>query len=141
MKARKIGYWVTTGLVAAVMAMGGVMDLLRGPEVAEVLGRLGYPLYFAALIGFWKVLAAPALLAPGLPRLKEWAYAGVFFDLTGAAVSHAVVGDAASAVITPLVFVGLLVASYTLRPDDRRLLAPQRKPQSDAPPHEALAHA
>jgi hypothetical protein len=141
MKTRKITYWVTTTLVALGMAMGGVMDLMRGPEVAEILGHLGYPLYFGAIIGFWKVLAAPALLAPGLPRLKEWAYAGVVFDLTGAAFSHASVGDDAGAIITPLVFLALTVASWALRPEDRVLGSLSQKPTSEAPPREALAHA
>jgi hypothetical protein len=141
MKTRKIVYWVTTSLVALVMAMGGVMDLMRGPEVAEIFGHLGYPLYFGAIIGFWKVLAAPALLAPGLPRLKEWAYAGIAFDLTGAAFSHASVGDDAGKVITPLVFLALAVASWALRPEGRVLGSLSRKATSEAPPREALAHA
>ena len=141
MNTRKIAYWVTTGLVAAGMAMGGVMDLMRGPEVAEMLGHLGYPLYFAAIIGVWKLLSAPALLAPGLPHIKEWAYAGIAFDLTGAAISHAAVGDGAGAVITPLVILALAVASWSLRPDSRKLVVPERKAVSDAPRHEALAHA
>jgi hypothetical protein len=141
MKTRKIAYWVTTALVAAGMAMGGVMDIMRGPEIAEGLAHLGYPLYFGALLGFWKILAAPALLSPGLPRLKEWAYAGIAFDLTGAAFSHASVGDDLGKVITPLVILALAVASWALRPEGRVLGAVLRRPISDAPPREALAHA
>jgi hypothetical protein len=118
----KIGYWVTTALVAAAMGMGGVMDLVRPPELVEGMARLGYPDYFVLILGAWKVGAAVALLAPKLPLLKEWAYAGVIFDLTGASASHAFVGDPAGDVITPLVIAGLAVASWWLRPASRRLV-------------------
>jgi uncharacterized membrane protein YphA (DoxX/SURF4 family) len=131
-KARTIGYWVTTGLLALMFAVGGVMDVGRGPQVAEGLGHLGYPLYFALLLGIWKVLGAIAILAPKFPRLKEWAYAGMFFDLTGAAFSHASSGDDAGKVIAPLVFVVLLVASWVLRPSSRVLgeILPETPPAS-----------
>jgi uncharacterized membrane protein YphA (DoxX/SURF4 family) len=124
MKARKITYWVTTGLLAAVFAFGGVMDVLSPPQVAEQLAHLGYPTYFAPLIGVWKVLGVVALLAPGFPLIKEWAYAGMVFDLTGATVSHAAVGDPIANVVTPIVFLALLVASWWLRPASRRLTTP-----------------
>jgi uncharacterized membrane protein YphA (DoxX/SURF4 family) len=84
-----------------------------------VMRALGYPLYFLTILGTWKVLGAAALLAPRLPRLKEWAYAGIFFDLTGAAISHAFSGDPAGKVATPLVFLLLAGASWALRPPAR----------------------
>lgn len=125
----KIGYWVTTALVAAAMGLGGVMDLVRPPELVEGMAHLGYPDYFVLILGAWKVCAALALLAPKLPLLKEWAYAGVVFDLTGAAASHAFVGDAAGEVVTPLVIGALAVASWWLRPASRRLVpAPRAEP-------------
>jgi hypothetical protein len=124
MKAKKIGYWTTTGLVAFALAFGGALDIASTPEVLAVLSHLGYPPYFGMLIGGWKVLGALAILAPGFPRLKEWAYAGIAFDFTGAAVSHAAVGDGASAILTPLVLLGLAIASWALRPESRKLLAP-----------------
>jgi hypothetical protein len=85
---------------------------------------LGYPLYFFRILGFWKVLGAIAILVPRFPRLKEWAYAGIFFDLTGAAASVAAVGGYgayAFHVITPLIIAGLTVASWALRPESRTI--------------------
>lgn len=119
MKTQTIGYWLTTVLVAAAFAVGGVFDLMRPPQVLEIMAHLGYAGYVAAIIGFWKVLGAGAVLAPGLPRLKEWAYAGMFFDLTGAAVSHAMVGDGPGQVLTPLVLLVLVALSWALRPASR----------------------
>lgn len=121
MKTKTIGYWAATGLTAAAFAAGGVMDLLRGPDVLEGMSHLGYPAYLAVILGAWKVLGAAALVAPRLPRLKEWAYAGITFDLTGAAISHAAVGDAVAKIVTPLALLGLAAASWALRPESRRL--------------------
>jgi uncharacterized membrane protein YphA (DoxX/SURF4 family) len=84
--------------------------------------ELGYPMYFFAIIGVWKVLGAIAILVPRFPRLKEWAYAGIFFDLTGAAISCAAVGGYGAYgfhVIAPLLIAGLTVASWALRPPSR----------------------
>jgi hypothetical protein len=121
MKTRRIGYWTTTAITALAFLAGGVADVGRGPEVVAGMAHLGYPVYFVVLLGVWKLLAAPALLAPGLPRLKEWAYAGIAFDLTGAAVSHAVVGDGPAKIITPLVLLAVAAASWALRPANRAL--------------------
>ena len=132
MKTRYIGYWVATGLVAAAFAMGGVMDVLQPPDVQAGMAHLGYPLHFATLLGIWKVLGAIAVLVPGFARVKEWAYAGFFIDLTGAAVAHASVGDPASNVLTPLVILAVVAASYFLRPESRRLLAPASEPSRRA---------
>jgi uncharacterized membrane protein YphA (DoxX/SURF4 family) len=121
MNTRTIGYWVTTGLAGLAFAAGGAMDLVRGPEVVAGMAHLGYPPYVASLLGVWKLLGAAAILAPRFPRLKEWAYAGMAFDLTGAAVSHAASGDAGGKILTPLVLLGLVAASWALRPDQRVL--------------------
>ncbi len=83
-----IAYWVTTALVVSELALGGVWDILRAPQVRGLIERLGYPLYFLVILGIWKLLGAVALVIPRFPRLKEWAYAGVFFDLTGAVSSQ-----------------------------------------------------
>jgi hypothetical protein len=120
MTARTIAYWITTALITLAFAAGGAMDLSGGPEVVEGMRHLGYPAYVALLLGTWKLLGALAIGAPGMPRLKEWAYAGMFFDLTGAAVSHAAVGDGAGKASVPLAMVAILVASYVLRPDSRK---------------------
>jgi len=128
MKIRNIAYWATTGLVAAAFAFGGIVDVGRGPQVVEGMKHLGYPLYVALILGIWKVLGAVAIVAPGLPRLKEWAYAGMFFDLTGAAASHAFSGDGAANISTPLAMLAFVVASCALRPPGRRLTASQAAP-------------
>jgi hypothetical protein len=88
MNKKNIAYWITTALIAFVFGMGGIMDLSNSAQVKEGLAHLGYPVYFASMLGVWKLLGAAALLAPRFPRLKEWAYAGMFFDLTSASISH-----------------------------------------------------
>lgn len=115
----KVIYWVTTILVAAVMLLGGVMDILRAPPVMETMHHLGYPDYVASILGVWKALGAIAIVAPGLPRVKEWAYAGIAFDLTGAAISHGAVGDEGSKLLVPLVLLALAIVSWAFRPASR----------------------
>jgi len=122
MKAKNIAYWTTTALVAFFMS-GGVVQIAQFKGNPHgVVPQLGYPMYFFAILGFWKVLGAIAILAPRFPRLKEWAYAGIFFDLTGAAVSCAAVGGYGAYgfhVIAPLLIAVLAVASWALRPPSR----------------------
>jgi hypothetical protein len=123
-KTKNIAYWTTTILTAFFMT-GGVAQILQfygNPH--GVVPVLGYPMYFFAILGLWKVLGAIAILVPGYPRLKEWAYAGIFFDLTGAAASCAAVGGYGAYgfhVIAPLAIAGLAVASWALRPESRTL--------------------
>jgi uncharacterized membrane protein YphA (DoxX/SURF4 family) len=121
MKFRAMGYWASTSVIALAFLMGGAVDVARPPSAVAFIEHLGYPAYFSVIIGVWKVLGGLALLAPRLPRLKEWAYAGIVFDLTGAAISHAVTGDAAQNVIVPLVLSLVAVASWCLRPESRKL--------------------
>jgi len=102
-KTKAIGYWLATLLLVFGVLSGGVAELFRLRGNVEGMVHLGYPLYFITIIGFWKVLGSIALLVPGFPRLKEWAYAGIFFNMTDAAASHAACGDAAWHVIVTLV--------------------------------------
>jgi uncharacterized membrane protein len=118
-KIKTIVYWLTTGLLTIDLLAGGATSLLRPAQVLSGLQHLGYPAYFASILGFWKLLGGIALLVPGLPVLKEWAYAGICFDLTSAAVSHAASGDSAAEVSAPLVIAVLAIASYVLRPGSR----------------------
>ena len=123
MKARLVAYWATTVLVAFFIGSGGVAQWIqyRG-NVHGVVPVLGYPMYFFAILAFWKVLGAIAILVPRFPRLKEWAYAGIFFDLTGAAASCAAVGGYgvyAFHVLAPLLLAVLAVTSWALRPESR----------------------
>lgn len=115
MKTRNLAYGITTTLLALAFLGGGLADLSRAPAVMEGMRALGYPDYFATILGVWKLLGAAALITPGLPLLKEWAYAGIFFDLSGAALSHAIVGDPASKIAAPLLLLGLAAASWALR--------------------------
>jgi uncharacterized membrane protein YphA (DoxX/SURF4 family) len=119
-RSRTVAYWVTAGLLAAELLAGGVLDILRIPYVRAVIEHLGYPAYFLTILGIWKVLGAVAVLAPGLPRLKEWAYGGFIFNMTGAVASHLEVGDVAETLVAPTIFTGLAFASWVLRPPDRR---------------------
>ena len=109
-------YWVATILGPASFVIGGYLHLTRDPQVMTTLAHLGYPPYFATIMGVWKLLGAIAIVAPGFPRLKEWAYAGFFFDLTGAAATRAFVGDGVVDIIAPLAFLALVAASWALQP-------------------------
>jgi hypothetical protein len=119
---RSAAYWMSTGFAALALGAIGAADLLRLPEMMESLVHLGYPTYFATILGTWKLLGAAALLAPDLPRVKEWAYAGMFFTLTGAALSHAASGDPVGKILAPLVLLGAVIASWRLRPARRTLV-------------------
>jgi uncharacterized membrane protein YphA (DoxX/SURF4 family) len=116
---RSIAYWVVTVLVAAEAAVGGLWNVLRIPYVRTDMMHLGYPLYVLTITGIWNLLGAVVVLAPRLPRLKEWAYAGLFFEYTGAVISHLAVGDG-QAVAFPLVVSVLVLVSWALRPSARR---------------------
>src|SRR5216117_1226282 len=118
--SRTAVYWAATVPIATELAVGGVWDLTRYPEVRDVVAGLGYPGYFLVILGIWKVLGTAALVAPGLALLKEWAYAGVVFTDTGAIASHLVVGYRVDelAILVPLL--GLTVLSWWLRPASRR---------------------
>src|SRR5262249_44130091 len=119
-RSRTVAYWITTALLALECAVGGVVDILQLPPFLTTLVRLGYPTYFSIILGVWKLLAVVALLAPRSPTLKEWAYAGIFFNVTGAAASHLAVGAGPGALVGPVAFTGLTLASWALRPPARR---------------------
>lgn len=119
---RAIAYWVATVFVAGNAAAAGTMDILHVEPFFGVLLRLGYPAYFSSILGTWKVLGAAALLAPRLPRLKEWAYAGCFIDYTAAVASYLAVGEGSpSHLAGPIVSSVALVVSWALRPSSRRI--------------------
>jgi hypothetical protein len=126
-KSKNIVYWITTGLVVFFLGGGGLSQIARyWNHPHEMIPVLLYPGYFFVILGIWKVLGSIAIVAPRYPLLKEWAYAGIFFDLTGAAASCiavGVVGAYAFHVLAPLIIAGLTVASWALRPPSRILSA------------------
>ena len=125
-RSRLVAYWTVTGLLVSGMFIGGLAQLLGAQWNKDGFIHLGYPVYVMHLIGAWKVLGVIALLVPGFARLKEWAYAGFFFVMTGAVVSHLASGDGVQGVIYQSIFVILIVASWWLRPAGRRMEFTQR---------------
>ena len=121
MNRRTVAYWTLTAIVAFEMLAGSMWDLLGIEYVRVVLTHLGYPLYLLFILGVWKLPCALVLLLPRFPRLKEWAYAGAFFNYSGAVASHALVGDRPSVLVWPLIFAISTLASWALRPAERRL--------------------
>ena len=123
MKATRnsIAYWMTTGIVVFAMFSGGIAELAHRPETIDGMKQLGYPVYFVMILGFWKLLGSVALVIPGFPRVKEWAYAGIFFNMTGAAVSHLASNSASWHVVLTLSFAAITLMSWALRPANRTL--------------------
>src|SRR5262245_44132397 len=122
-RMRIVIYWIATGIIATEAAIGGALDILHYAPYVAILQHLGYPQYFSMILGVWKIPAAVTVLVPRFPRLKEWAYAGMFFNMIGAAVSHISAGDSAVMLIAPLTFAALIVVSWYLRPASRREIA------------------
>jgi hypothetical protein len=121
MKPSIVIYWVCTVLIALAFLSGGIADVLRPSEVMAGMTHLGYPGYFMVILGVWKIAGAIVVLLPRFPLIKEWAYAGMVFDLTGATASHAAVGDDVRHIVVPLLIAGVVAASWALRPASRRL--------------------
>jgi hypothetical protein len=120
MKSKVIGYWATTILLALELLVGGEWDLTHRANVVQVVTHLGYPVYLLTILGFWKLLAPFPLLAPGFARLKEWTYAGIVFELSGALLSQTLRGSS-NDLVFPLLLIVLTVASWALRPQSRTL--------------------
>ena len=131
---RMAGYWLATIPVVGEMGLGGIWDITRIPYVRDLVTHLGYPSYFLVLLGTWKVLGAVALLVPGRPLLKEWAYAGAFFTYTGAMVSHLTTGYDLGEVGLLAVLTVLTVLSWALRPASRRTGGGWRRGPGDGSP-------
>jgi hypothetical protein len=120
MKKTNILYWIFTSLFGAMMLLSAIPDVLSDPVAVKGMhGELGYPLYFIPFIGVAKVLGAIAILVQRFPRLKEWAYAGLFFDLTGATYSIAAIGKPDW--IFMVLPIGLGIASYAFYHRRRKL--------------------
>ncbi|MCZ8513225.1 DoxX family protein [Paenibacillus filicis] len=112
MRKMNVIYWLFTGIFAALMIFGSIPDIMSVPDAVALFQHLGYPAYLLPFLGTAKLLGVAAILIPGFPRIKEWAYAGFVFDLTGAMYSSIAVGDPASGWM--LFFIGyiLIAGSY-----------------------------
>jgi DoxX-like family len=110
-KNRRVPYWATTIPLAIIFLVTGLGNLLPFDHIAGDMMRLGYPVYFRQLLGVWKLLGAMAILAPAPRMIKEWAYAGMFFDLSGAIVSRLSIGESVSGVVIPALVALLLFSS------------------------------
>jgi uncharacterized membrane protein YphA (DoxX/SURF4 family) len=137
MKAKIIIYWISTLLICAMMAAVGIAYLMHVPKMDEAFQSLGYPPYFQNMLGVAKLLGAIALLVPGLPLLKEWAYAGFTFTFIAAFISHLVMHQNKEA-IGPVIALILLFASHCLRPASRRVSFATCAPENYSP-NEAAA--
>ena len=120
-KRNKIIYWITTGFLAFGMLAGGVQQLLQIGGYVEIITGLGYPLYLLSILGFWKILGVIAVLVPKFPLVKEWAYAGFFFAMSGAATSHIVEAQPIMEALPSLILLTVTAASWYFRPMDRRI--------------------
>jgi hypothetical protein len=120
-KRNKIIYWVATIFLSFGMLAGGIQQLLQIGGYNEIVTKLGYPLYLLSIIGTWKILGVVAILIPKYKLVKEWAYAGFFFVMTGASISHFTVGQSFIEAMPSLILLVTIVVSWYFRPADRKL--------------------
>lgn len=112
MKRINIFYWVFTGLLIPSLGYGSIMELMGNPQSIEVVTSLGYPAYLSPFLGVARILALVAIFTPKFPRLKEWAYAGLVFDVIGATYSQIAVGNPLTYTIFPIIILGVIFGSY-----------------------------
>ena len=122
-KRNKIIYWIATLWLSLGMISTGIVQLMLIKEETEMMKHLGYPLYFLTLLGVWKLLGVIAILIPKFGLLKEWAYAGFFFAMSGAVVSNLAVGDSAKELFVPILLIVLTIVSWYYRPENRKCSA------------------
>lgn len=123
-KSNKIIYWIATGWLALGMLSTGIVQLIHLKEEVAKMALLGYPAYLLTILGIWKLLGVVAVLLPGMPLLKEWAYAGFFFAMSGAVFSHLAIGDDAKELFGPVLLLILTVISWYFRPATRKPATP-----------------
>lgn len=121
-KRNVIIYWVATIWLALGMASTGLVQLIGIQEERDMMVHLGYPMYFLIILGTWKILGVLAILIPRAVLLKEWAYAGFAFAMTGAMASHLAVGDPVQDLFGPTLLLALTVLSWYLRPETRKAI-------------------
>jgi hypothetical protein len=125
-KRNKIIYWIATIWLALGMTSTGIVQLLKVQEDVDVIVRLGYPIYFLTLLGVWKLLGVIAILIPRNPLVKEWAYAGFFFAMSGAAISHLAAGTL-NEIFPSLLLLVLTIVSWYFRPADKKLVSAKQE--------------
>jgi len=123
-KGKLVGYWIVTGLMAFVLISGGIAELLNSKTTIDGMLSLGYPIYFTHLLGFWKIAGGIVLVAPRLTLIKEWAYIGVFLDMSGAFMTHIACHSAAYHLIVTGILSVLVILSWALRPATRKIAGP-----------------
>lgn len=121
-KRNRIIYWVATLWLALGMVSTALVQLMRMPEEVENMTHLGYPIYFLSILGTWKILGTIAVLLPKFKLLKEWAYAGFFFAMSGATISRLISGDSMTDILPSLLLLTLTILSWYFRPADRKLM-------------------
>ena len=122
MNLKSITYWAVTGLLTFVLLYSGIGALTKQEFLIESMHNISFPLYVMNILGTAYVLGAIAIIIPGIPWFKEWAYAGVVFAMTAAFASHVFIGDTFANMAPPLVILTLNIASYMLRPNSRRIV-------------------
>ena len=121
-RRNKIIYWIATIWLALGMLSTAIVQVLQTRDEVDMMNRLGYPAYLLTIIGVWKILGVVAVLIPKFPLVKEWAYAGFFFAMSGAIISHLMVGDEAKEIFGPTLLLLLTVLSWYFRPAERKLI-------------------
>jgi uncharacterized membrane protein YphA (DoxX/SURF4 family) len=122
-KRNKIIYWIATLWLSLGMTATGIVQFIKMKEEVDLFERLGYPIYLLTLLGVWKFLGVIVVLIPRFPLVKEWAYAGFFFAMSGAIFSHFANGDEAKEFFGPTLLLILTVVSWYFRPAERKLVA------------------
>src|SRR6478609_11114337 len=112
MKKNDIGFWVCTGLLIPALGYGSIMEIMRNPDSIKIITSLGYPSYLSPFLGVARILALITFVTPKFPRLKEWAYAGLVFDIIGAIYSQIAIGNPLTYIIFPMIILGVVFGSY-----------------------------
>jgi len=121
-KTNKIIYWIATAWLALGMLSTGIVQLMKTDEEVKLMTHLGYPIYFLTILGVWKMLGVITILLPEFRLLKEWTYAGFFFAMSGAVISHLIVGSGAKDFFGPILLLILAVTSWYFRPSNRKII-------------------
>lgn len=124
---KKIIYWTSTIFLSLGMLAGGIQQIFQIGEYNEIITKLGYPLFLLSILGSWKILGVIAILIPKKPLLKEWGYAGFFFVMSGATISHIAVGQPITDALPSIILLLIMVTSWYFRPNDRKVIELQKQ--------------